>query len=162
MSYSSRESHVQVLLPSLWIAFSPHFEMRLTPSALESGADQLDQINKMIGGCSFAVAVLDGLRANVAHEIGILSTLGKPVILLKEKNAVVDIKNLVGKTVDLSVSEPTLNLDTHFSNIKNINHAPWDKLDSAATVRTLLQEYRKKQAKIPDYVEIEDPKLWLL
>src|SRR6267154_5310319 len=108
VSYSSRESHVQVLLPCLWMAFSSQFEMRLTPSALESGADQLSQINEMIAGCSFAVIVLDGLRANVSYEFGVLAALDKPVILLKEKNAVVDIKSLMGKTVDISVAEPSL------------------------------------------------------
>ncbi len=39
----------------------------------------------------FGVVVLDGLRPNVVFEYGVLHELTKPVILLKEKNAILDI-----------------------------------------------------------------------
>ncbi|MGA7648707.1 MAG: hypothetical protein WBW01_19525, partial [Terriglobales bacterium] len=72
---------------------SPSFDLRLTPSALESGADQRSQIIDLIEGCSFAVVVLDGLRPNVTYEYGLLEAYGKPIILLKEQSATVDIKS---------------------------------------------------------------------
>jgi len=162
VSYSSREQHVPILFPCLWIALSSHFDLRLTPSALESGAGQRSQIIDLIAGCAFAVVVLDGLRANVSYEYGLLEAHGRPVILLKEKNATVDLKSLVGETVNLAVASPALNVDDHFSDVKDVNYAEWNRLDPAATVKTILQEYRKKKSKIKDYVEIKDPNLWSL
>lgn len=165
ISYSSRESHVHALLPCIWIAFSPHFDVRVTPSALESGADQLTQINDMIDGCSFGIVVLDGLRPNVTFEFGRLTAKDKPVILLKEKGATVDIRSLVAAGAptagEIAVPNPALNVDTHFSNVKSIAHVQWDKSDATATVKVILQEYRKKKNKIKEYVEIRDPQLWL-
>jgi len=160
VSYSSREPHVNVLFPCLWIALAPSFDLRLTPSALESGADQHSQIVDMIEDCSFAVVVLDGLRPNVTYEYGLLVAQDKPIILLKEESATVDIKSLVGETVSLGVTSPVLNPDIHFSDIKGMNYAVWSRLSPAGTIRTIWQEYKKKKSKIPDYVEIKEPKLW--
>lgn len=106
VSYSSRDPHINVLIPCLWIAFSPAFDLRLTPSPLESGADQHLQIVDLIKGCSFAVVVLDGLRPNVTYEYGMLVAHQKPVILLKEEHATVDIEGLVGETVSLGITSP--------------------------------------------------------
>jgi hypothetical protein len=165
VSYSSRESHVQALLPCIWIAFSPYFDVKLTPSALESGADQLSQINELINECAFSIVVLDGLRPNVTYEFGRLSAKDKPLILIKEKTATVDIKSLVASGAptagEIAVANPLLNVDTHFSNVKSIAHVQWDKSDAAATVKVILHEYRKKKDKIKEYVDIKDPQLWL-
>jgi hypothetical protein len=160
VSYSSREPHVQILFPCLWIALAPSFDVRLTPSALESGADQRSQIIDLIEGCSFAVVVLDGLRPNVTYEYGLLEAHERPVILLKEENATVDVKSLVGETVNLAVTTPALNIDSHFSDIKGVNYAIWNRLNPAGAVKTILQEYKKKKSKIKDYVEIGEPGLW--
>jgi len=161
VSYSSRESHVNVLFPCLWIALAPHFGLRLTPSALESGAGQRPQIVNLIERCSFAVVVLDGLRPNVTYEYGLLEAYKRPVILLKEKNATVDVRSLVGETAgNLAVTSPALNIDSHFSDIKDVNYAEWSWLDPANTVKTVLQEYKKKKSSIAGYVEIKEPRLW--
>lgn len=160
VSYSSREPHVQVLFPCLWIALAPSFDVRLTPSALESGADQRSQIIDLIEGCSFAVVVLDGLRPNVTYEYGLLEAHERPVILLKEENATVDVKSLIGEAVNLAVTTPALNIDSHFSDIKGVNYAIWSRLNPASAVKTILQEYKKKRSKIRDYVEIGEPELW--
>jgi hypothetical protein len=161
VSYSSREPHVNMLFPCLWIALSPSFDLRLTPSALESGASQRSRILELIEGCSFAIVVLDGLRPNVTYEYGLLDAHEKPVILLKEKTATVDIKSLIGDAVGLAVGTPALNIDSHFSDIKDINHVEWSRQDPAAAIRIILQEYRKKKSKIDGYVEIAEPELWL-
>ncbi len=161
VSYSSREPHVPTLFPCLWIALSPSFDLRLTPSALESGADQRSQIIDLIEGCSFAVVVLDGLRPNVTYEYGLLEAYGKPIILLKEQSATVDIKSLVGESVNLAVTSPALSIDSHFSDIKGVNYALWNRLDPANTVKTIWQEYKKKKSKIKDYVEVKEQGLWV-
>jgi hypothetical protein len=54
---------------------------------LQSGASQLRQITDLIRNCEFAIVALDGLRANVIFEYGLLRALDKPTIVLKEKNA---------------------------------------------------------------------------
>lgn len=161
VSYSSREPHVPILFPCLWIALAPSFDLRLTPSALESGADQRSQIIDLIEGCSFAVVVLDGLRPNVTYEYGLLEAYGKPIILLKEQSATVDLRGLVGESVNLAVTSPALSIDSHFSDIKGVNYAVWNRLDPAATIRTISQEYRKKKSKIKDYLEIKEQGLWV-
>jgi hypothetical protein len=161
VSYSSRESHISVLFPCLWIALSPHFDLRLTPSALESGAGQRSQIVDLIMGCTFAVVVLDGLRPNVTYEYGLLEAHHRPVILLKEKNATVDVKSLVGaETVTLGIAAPVLSIDSHFSDIKDVNYAEWNRLDPVATIKTIVQEYIKKRTKIEDFIDITEPDLW--
>jgi len=161
VSYSSREPHVNILFPCLWIALSPSFDLRLTPSALESGASQRTQIAELIADCSFAVVVLDGLRPNVTYEYGLLDAHDKPVILLKEKSATVDIKSLIGDAVSLAVASPGLNIDSQFSDIKDVNHAEWSRLDPTGAIKIILQEYKKKKSRIRGYVDIEEPKLWL-
>jgi hypothetical protein len=106
------------------------------------------------------VVVLDGLRPNVTYEYGLLEAHERPVILLKEENATVDVKSLVGETVNLAVTTPALNIDSHFSDIKGVNYAIWNRLNPAGAVRTILQEYKKKKSKIKEYVEIVEPGLW--
>lgn len=160
VSYSSREPHVPILFPCLWIALASNFDLRLTPSALESGADQRSQIIDLIEKCSFAVVVLDGLRPNVTYEYGLLEAYGKPVILLKEQSATVDLNSLVG-TVNPGVASPALNIDSHFSDVKGVNYAVWNRLEPAATVKIIWQEYKKKKSKIRDYVEIKEQGLWV-
>jgi hypothetical protein len=160
VSYSSREPHVSTLFPCLWIALAPHFGLQLTPSALESGADQRSQIVDLIKKCSFAVVVLDGLRPNVTYEYGLLEACDKPVILLKEQSATVDVKSLVGESVNLAINPPALSIDSHFSDVKGMNYAVWNRLDPAAAVRIIRQEYKKKKSKIKGYVEISERLLW--
>jgi len=85
----------------------------------------------------------------------------KPIILLKEENATVDIRSLVGETVNLGVAAPTLKVDDHFSDIKGVNYAQWNWLRPADTIKVIWQEYRKKQSTIAGYVEIEEQGLWV-
>jgi hypothetical protein len=161
VSYSSREPHVQILFPCLWIALSSCFDLKLTPSALESGSSQRTQITDLISKCSFAVVVLDGLRPNVTYEYGLLEACNKPVILLKEKSATVDIKSLIGDSVSLAVTAPALAIDSHFSDVKDVAHTDWDRLNPAETVKAIVREYRKKKNRIKNYQELDEPKLWL-
>ena len=69
VSYSTREPHVKFLIECLGIVFKGRFEMKVTPSALQSGSSQREQITDMIGECSFAVVCLDGLAAKCGLRI---------------------------------------------------------------------------------------------
>ncbi len=156
VSYSTRETHISLLLSLLWIVFSEEFDLRVTPSALRSGASQLDQICRLAKNCSFAVVVLDGLRPNVIFEYGLLRAFGRPIILLKEQNAVVDVEALL----DESAKTVALNIDKHFSDVKDENYAEWYASEPQKTATLLWQEYRKKEKEIQGYVAIKEARLW--
>jgi len=119
VSYSSRGPHLQVLFLSLWILFHGKFQMQRTPSALQSGVSQLTQITDLIRACDFAIVALDGLRPNVVFEYGFLRAFDRPIIVLKEKSARVDIKGYFA-TEASQVEDVDLNVDSHLSNIKDI------------------------------------------
>jgi hypothetical protein len=161
VSYSTREPHVQILLDCIQIAFGPHFKVELTPSALESGASQRDQITKLIDACTFSIVVLDGLRPNVVFEYGIIHGIGKQVILLREKNSEVDIKGYYENVPDLSISPVSLNLDRQFSDVKDINYRTWDRFSIKETLKAILEEYGKKKSALgAAYIDIKEPNLW--
>src|SRR5215472_8219530 len=91
VSYSSREPQVNLLIECLRLAFDPHIEVKLTPSDLASGGSQLQQIKQLIKNCYFAVVILDGFRPNVIFELGMIVSMDRPLLLLREKDAKVDI-----------------------------------------------------------------------
>lgn len=112
VSYSTREPHLKLLIECLRIVFLPYFDLKLTPSALESGASQRDQITKLIAGCSFGVVCLDGLRPNVIFEYGILHGRKKPLMLFKEGGAQADIRSFFRDPAGLGVASVALDLDS--------------------------------------------------
>jgi hypothetical protein len=158
VSYSSREPHLHVLFLCLWIFFKDKFQLQRTPTALQSGVSQLTQITNLIQQCDFAIVALDGLRPNVVFEYGLLRALGKPTIVLKEKNARVDIESYSPTFARIMPVE--LNVDSHLSNIKDINYAEWNRLDPQETLRVIASEYEKKRDEIPNYQSVLVPELW--
>ncbi len=160
VSYSTREAHVPLLIDCLRIVVGPHFEIKLTPSALESGASQRAQIVALIENAAFAIVILDGLRPNVVFELGMVHGKNLPVLLFKESEAVVDIQGLYSNPpAELRVTSPSVNLDTQLSDLKDINYAIWTRFDLQGTLRLVWQEYSKKKDVIPGYVEIAEPDL---
>jgi len=163
VSYSSREPHVENLLDALQLVLRDHFEQRRTPATIESGESQYDRILKDIEGASFGVVVLDGLRPNVVFEYGIMVGNAKPILLLKEEAAEVDIAGYFTEIPptqpgrdDLLQVRPRLIVDSHFSDVKDRGWTTWFKFDPQKTRRVILEEYRKKHDKIRDYVEIKE------
>jgi hypothetical protein len=159
VSYSTRESHVSLLIECIEIVLTPHFRVERTPSALESGASQRDQITRIIHDCTFGIVILDGLRPNTLFEYGILHRLKKPVIFFKEAEARVDIRGFFGDAANLGLPPPAIDLDKHFSDAKDVYCAPWNRFEIKKTVRTIWEEYRKKKDEISDYIDIPEPKL---
>lgn len=159
VSYSTRESHVNLLIECIEIVLTPRFKVERTPLALQSGASQRDQIRKLIQDCAFGVVILDGLRPNVVFEYGILHGLEKPVIFFKEAEAQVDIRGFFGDAPDLSLAPVAIDLDKHFSDVKDINYATWNRFEIKKTIHTIWEEYRKKKDEIPDYIDIPEPNL---
>jgi hypothetical protein len=159
VSYSTREPHIKLLIECLGIAFKGYFEMKITPSALQSGSSQREQITDMIGGCTFAVVCLDGLRPNVVFEYGILHGKNIPIMLFKEAEAQVDIRGFVRESAGLSIGPFPLDVDLQFSNVKDVTYATWNRFEVANTVKLIREEYRKKKNEIKGYIEIPEPKL---
>jgi hypothetical protein len=158
VSYSTREVHVPVLIDCLRIVLQPHYEVKLTPSALESGASQRVQIMELVKKCSFAIVILDGLRPNVVFELGLIHADPTPLILFKESEALVDIHGLYSSpTAELKINAPPVNLDTQLSNVKDINYAAWNRFDVKGTIKLVWSEYCKKKDEIKGYVEIPEP-----
>ena len=135
----------------------PRFAVTRTPSALQSGASQRDQITKLIEDCSFAVVALDGLRPNVVFEYGILHANKKPIMLFKEAAAQVDLSSLLHERTRPAPPRVGLNVDSQFSDVKDVYQATWNRFDISATVKLILAEYRKKKREIQGYIDIPDP-----
>lgn len=148
-----------MLIDCLRIVIGKHFEVELTPSALESGASQREQVIALIERCAFAVVILEGLRPNVLFEYGILQGKNKPVILLKEESATVDIPGYYGDAPGLQIYPVEIDVDKCFSDVKDVNYARWNRFDLAGSVRVIWEEYCKKN-KIEGYVQVEEPRLW--
>lgn len=108
----------------------------------------------------FAVVALDGLRPNIVFEYGILHGKNKPVLLFKEGEAKVDIRSFLRDPAQLSLTEPSLDLDSQFSDIKDVHYATWNRYAVRETVRTVWEQYRKKKDEIRGYIKIDEAKLW--
>jgi hypothetical protein len=148
------------LIDCLKIVLGPHFEIRVTPSALESGATQHDQIVSLKEDTSFAVVILDGLRPNVIYELGLIKGKSRPVLLFKESESVVDIQGLESNPpAELGVNRPASNLDTQLSDIKDLNYATWVRFDLKATFKLVWLEYNKKRNFMWGFVQIDEPTL---
>jgi len=138
--------------------FSPHYRVELTPSALASGASQRDQITQLISDCTFGIVCLDGLRANVSFEYGMLHGKDKPVLLMREQTALVDISGFFHDSPDLAFGPVSLDLDSQFSNVKDVNYATWNRNSIAQTMKVLWDEFQKKKDEIKPFVAIAKPK----
>jgi hypothetical protein len=92
-------------------------------------------------------------------EYGILHGLRKPVIFFKEAEAQVDVRGFFGDAPDLSLAPVAIDLDKHFSDVKDINYAKWNRFEIKKTVRTIWEEYGKKKDEISGYIDIPEPKL---
>jgi hypothetical protein len=160
-SYSTAEPTNVILSTLIWIVFHSKYKLRFTPSALTSGSSQLQEIEKQITESAFGVVCLDGLRPNVIHEWGYMRGCNKPVILLKKDDATVDVRLFVHTAVP-ELQNPALNMDTHLSNLKDINYARWYPHDPPKSARAIWEEYDKVRKQYPDaqLLEVEEPHLW--
>lgn len=156
ISYSTREPHVALLIECCRLLFSKHYDVEVTPSGLVAGASQRDQITKLINDCTFGVVSLDGLRANIAFEYGMLHAKNKPVLLMKEQSAQVDIRGFFHDSANLTFEPVALNLDTQFSNVKDVNYATWSRNSFMSTMKTLHTEFSKRKNEIKPFIEIPE------
>ena len=125
------------------LAFGTHFELVRTPSALAPGESQHDTIISSIFDCAFGVVCLDGLRPNVLYEYGVMRGARMPVLVFKEKLALVDIKHLFGGVPDLAVDAPPIEIDKIFSDTKDKYYESWSRYEFGGTAQKIWDAYRK-------------------
>jgi hypothetical protein len=157
ISYSTREPHVNLLVECVKMLFLSHYGVEVTPSALESGASQRDRITELISNCTFGIVCLDGLRPNISFEYGVLHGKQKPIILLREQTARVDITGFFRDSPDLKLGPVSLDLDSQFSNVKDVNYAVWNRNSIAQTMGVLWDEFQKKKDEIKPFHKIVKP-----
>ena len=69
--------------------------------------------------CVLGVVILDGFRPNVLFEFGILIGLEKPVVLLKDKNAEINVKTLYGDVAEQNCKMVTGLTLSKFQDLQN-------------------------------------------
>ncbi len=69
--------------------------------------------------CVLGVVILDGFRPNVLFEFGVLMGLEKPIVLLKDKEAEINIKTLYGDISNQNCKMVTGLTASNFESLKN-------------------------------------------
>lgn len=101
--------------------------------------------------------LFDGLRPNVVFEWGLLRGSKRPVMLFKEKQATVDIRHLVGNSVDVAVPTTPIDVNSQFSNVKDINYCGWNRYRIEDTMTRIWDQYTKKEREIKAFVSVPKP-----
>ena len=130
--FSSKEEHIENVIDSIEMVIKDKYDFTVKRLDKEIGSDesQYETILDSLKECSFGIVILDGLRPNVMFEYGLLKGLGKPVMVFKEKNASIDVRNFY---IDKSENErerienPKIDYDKHLSDIKDRNYKGYDK-----------------------------------
>jgi hypothetical protein len=81
----------------------------------------------------------------------------KPIILLREQTARVGIAGFFRDSPDLAFGPVSLDLDSQFSNVKDVNYATWNRYSISQTMKVLWDEFQKKQGEIKPFVAIVKP-----
>jgi len=101
-----------------------YFEVETLSDAIKPQESIREKILNLLKDCVLGIVILDGLRPNVILEYGALLALGKPVIVLRDENAEIDIKNLDDSLK--GISNPKLDIDKHLSDVKDSWCPPYD------------------------------------
>ncbi len=102
------------------VLFDHGFAAHRLGDEIRTGQGYPESLRRLLSDCVLGVAVLDGLRPNVAYELGFLFGMNKPVIVLQSVHAEVAAKTLYSDSGGLqkrqfdSLRNPALRQD-HFS-----------------------------------------------
>ena len=120
-----------------------NIEVQTLPDTVKSQYSNFQEILRLLKNCILGIVILDGLRSNVVLEYGILLGLGKPIIVLKDKNAEINIKSLDDKLKSEHekhhISNPTLDIDKHLSDVKDLHWTCYD-WENPKELREKLQD----------------------
>jgi hypothetical protein len=159
VSFSTGEPQFEIFFECLTIVFRNDFELVRTPSALVVGESQHDAIIKSIVECAFGVVCLDGLRPNVLYEYGVMRGARKPVLVFKERSALVDIKHYFGDVPDLALKAPPIDVDKHFSDTKDKFYLSWNRYEIRGTLKIIWDAYNTRCVDIHGFDAIAEPKV---
>jgi len=141
-----------------------NIEVKTLPDTVKPQESNLQTIFNLSKDCILGIVILDGLRPNVVWEYGLLYGLGKPIIVLKDKEAEIDIKNLDDNLKDKlekhHISNPKLNIDKHLSNVKDLHYTTYDWRSPKKLEEVLKDEIKKSKDKIISKIEILKPEAY--
>ena len=119
-----------------------NIEVETLSDTVKPQQSNFQKILELLKDCILGIVILDGLRPNVVLEYGILLGLGKPIIVLKDKNAEIDIKSLDDKLKSKlekhHISNPALGIDEHLSDVKDLHWTCYD-WKKPGKLKTILQ-----------------------
>ncbi|MCD5425353.1 MAG: hypothetical protein LRZ92_02690, partial [Methanosarcinaceae archaeon] len=128
-------------------------EVKTLPETIKSQESNFKTILQMIKDCVLGIVILDGLRPNVVLEYGMLLGLEKPIIVLKDKNAEIDIKGLFDNSKSKSKkANIKLNIDKHLSDVKDLHWTCYDWKNPNKLKEILENELVKNKEKIASQV----------
>ncbi|MDB6016777.1 MAG: transrane and repeat-containing protein 1-like [Pedosphaera sp.] len=113
---------------------------------LDFGADESirEKALAAIEEASLVICILDDLAPNVTFEYGCAKALKKPCIRMVRNGAVVNVLKYFPKDKQpLGVQNPLLDCNTHFSDVRDLVHCPYDHEDPEAAKKLLMQEFAK-------------------
>lgn len=142
--YSSREYHINITIDSIETvleATGKYEAKRLSIHGI-SGHSQYAQLIEFLNTCSLAIIILDGFRPNVIFEYGVLVGLGKPCVVLLEKNANVDINSLL-KSSNKKYPIIPIDMDKDFSDVKDQMYIKY-KYNDPKKLRELINKELNK------------------
>ena len=118
-----------------------NIEVKTLSEDVKPQGSNFQTILELLENCILGIVILDGLRPNVVLEYGMLLALKKSIIVLKDKNAEINIKGL---SEDLkTTSNPKLDIDKHLSDVKDLHWTPYNWEEPDFLKRTLLDEITK-------------------
>lgn len=143
--FSSKEEHIEIVIDCVErvIKEKLYYNVIRLDEALKSGDSQYTELTSFLNTCSFAVVVLDGFRPNVLFEYGILRGLGKPCIVLLEKEAIIDVKSLMPENYRETIDNPRIDIDKHFSDVKDRFYLRYNKNNPKELRNIIDNEYLK-------------------
>jgi tetratricopeptide (TPR) repeat protein len=143
--FSSKEPHFEIAIDNIERVMKDQysFDVVRLDASLKSEDSQFTELTNFLSTCAFAIVILDGFRPNVLFEYGILKGLGKPCIVLLENEATIDIKNYHVSEADCPIPNPKIDMDKHFSDIKDRYYVRYNKLDPKGMRTIISKEYNK-------------------
>jgi tetratricopeptide (TPR) repeat protein len=147
--FSSREDHIGIPIDCIEtvIKKKEHHEVKRLDDHLKSEDSQYGELTELLKTCSFAVVILDGFRPNVLFEYGILKGLGKPCIVLLEKQAKIDVLSFYTNPSP-KILNPLIDMDKNFSDVKDRFYVRYDKNNPPEIRQLLTREFGKRQKDI--------------
>jgi len=127
---------------------------------IRSSEDYLDTLESLVDDSALILIILDGFRPNVLFEFGYAISKRKPLIILKAKDATINIKTLFRTTQDSGLTtrnfgllcNPTLEVSFHLSDFagKHISKIDWKAKESDPLFppTVLKNELNKKKNEI--------------